>query len=366
MYLKTLSMEGFRNYEKEFIEFSPYTNVFYGNNAQGKTNILEAVYLFSHGRSHKARSDTELVRFGDKLFSLGLEFADSERDYTASIRFSADGKKSVRVNNVPITKLSRLMNYLNVVMFSPEDLEIVKGSPSVRRHFMDEAISQLYPNYLSRLINYNKALLQKNSLLKTLKGSSAPEKAMLSVWNEQLAELAAVISKYRYDFLSELNALAQTIHKDISKEMLLVEYAPNVPCDFSGSRSAAQAIYEKFERCAQREIETGTAQAGIQRDDIKISLDGRETRVFSSQGQQRTAVLSLKIAETEYIKSVREEYPVLLLDDIMSELDISRRKYLSEQIQNKQVLITCTDTDIAKSTDKTRLFCVSSGRIAVK
>ena len=197
MYIKSLVVENFRNYKKQELKLSPGTNVFFGNNAQGKTNILEACYLFSHGRSHRAKSDTELIKFGEKLFTLNAVFTDSVREHNAVIRINAEGKKMIKVNNVPVTKLSQLMSYLNVVMFAPDDLELIKGSPSVRRRFIDEAISQLYPNYLVNLINYNKTLMQKNALLKNLRLSGVRNDATLSVWNEQLAGYGAVIQKYR-------------------------------------------------------------------------------------------------------------------------------------------------------------------------
>ena len=164
MHISSITLENFRNYETETINLSPLTNVIHGDNAQGKTNILEAVYLFSHGKSHRAKTDRELIKFGNDFATLSIDFHDKNRDYTAKMRLMKNGKKSIMINHVKITKLSMLMNYLNAVMFSPEDLELVKGSPSSRRRFLDSAISQLYPGYLVNLIDYNKTLMQKNSL----------------------------------------------------------------------------------------------------------------------------------------------------------------------------------------------------------
>ncbi len=361
MYIRTLNLENFRNYTKERITLSPETNVFYGANAQGKTNILEACYLFSHGRSHRAKYDTELIKFGEKLFSLNAVFADELRDYNALMRINREGKKIIKINNVPITKLSMLMSYLNVVMFSPEDLELIKGSPSVRRRFIDEAISQLYPNYLVNLINYNKALVQKNALLKTLKFSGVKNDITLSAWNEQLAVTGGIIEKYRYDFLKKLSEFSVSVHKEITKEEFELTYLPNISC--ADMEKITDEIYKKLESAQEREIEAGLSQHGIQRDDFKVTLNGKEARVYGSQGQQRTCVLTLKLSETEYIKSVKGEYPVLLLDDIMSELDIKRRLYLLEKIEGKQVLITCTDIDIMKDTRNTKVFKISNGQI---
>lgn len=357
MYIKTLTLENFRNYEKQTLILSHETNVFYGNNAQGKTNILEACYLFSHGRSHRAKSDSELIRFGENLFTLNAEFADSRREYNALIRMNTEGKKVIKINNVPITKLSELMNYLNVVMFSPDDLELVKGSPSVRRKFMDEAISQLYPNYLVNLINYNKTLVQKNSLLKVLRAKNIKSDPSLFVWNEQLAAYGAKVQQYRSEFLQKLSEYAKAIHREIAKESFSLSYLPNIASD----GDIKDAFLKKLELSAEREIEIGLSQYGIQRDDFKITLDEHDAKIFGSQGQQRTCVLTLKLAETEYIKSIKEEYPVLLLDDIMSELDIKRRLYLTDKIKGKQVLITCTDRDNLSKNAKT--FKISEGRI---
>jgi len=359
MYIKSLTVENFRNYEHENIEFLPTTNVFYGNNAQGKTNLLEAVYLFSHGRSHRAHSDSELIKFGEDFYLLTLNFCDSQRDYTAQIRYSSNKKKQIKINNVPINKLSMLMSYLNVVMFSPEDLDLVKGSPSKRRSFCDEAISQIYPKYLSALINYHKALIQKNSLLKTLRLSGVSNDAMLSCWNEQLATHGAIIYNHRNEFLKIIENLAKPIHKDITSEEISLEYQAGIKL----SNPTSDEFYNVLEKNQKREIEQGISQIGIQRDDFTISINDNEAKIFGSQGQQRTCVLSLKIAETEYIKSIKDEYPVLLLDDIMSELDINRRKYLWECITDKQVIMTCTDTDILKSTQNTKLFNISGGKI---
>ncbi len=363
MHITSLTLDSFRNYDHEHIELCPSTNVFFGNNAQGKTNLLEAVYLFSNGRSHRAHSEGELVRFGKMRYLLRLSFSDSQREYDALMLGSKEGKKQIKINNVPITKLSMLMSYLNTVMFTPEDLSLVKGSPSSRRRFTDEAISQIYPKYLASLIGYHKTLAQKNSLLKNLKYKGVPNDALLSVWNEQLSEFGSSVYKSRKEFLERLDKIAQPIHSDISGESLSVRYCPGIRLSENGDLKSE--FYNTLEANQKREIELGSAQIGIQRDDFKVLINDNEARVFGSQGQQRTCVLSLKIAETEFIKKERGEYPVLLLDDIMSELDIHRRGYLWERITDKQVLLTCTDTDILKNGSNTKLFHIHDGKIIV-
>lgn len=362
MFIKSLTVNDFRNYTKEHIELCPNTNVFFGDNAQGKTNLLEAVYLFSHGRSHRARSDAELIKFGENMCGLKLSFEDSQRAYTGDIRISADGKKVIKINNVPIKKLSMLMSYLNVVMFSPDDLGLIKGSPSVRRHFIDEAISQLYPNYLSSLINYHRVMMQKNSLLKNLRYNHKNSDSMLSAWNEQLSGYGAKLLKYRRRFLEDINKISCPIHKDISGEEFEIIYTPGIKAE-TDDEDLAKMFFEVLEQNQKREIDTGACQVGVHRDDFKIFINSNEARNFGSQGQQRTCVLTLKMAQTEYIKSIRDEYPILLLDDIMSELDINRRAYLWENICDKQVLLTCTDTDLINSTKNTQLFKIHGGRI---
>lgn len=360
MHVKKLTLKNFRNYSEQTIKLSPATNLIYGKNAQGKTNILEAVYMFSQGKSHRAKSDKELIRFDKDFARISTDFQTSEREYNSVMTFAKNGKKTIAVNGVQIKKLSMLMNYLNTVMFSPEDLSLVKGSPSVRRKFIDLAISQLFPKYLTSLIDYNKALTQKNSLLKALKYSGNASDTMLSVWNEQLSIEGAKIMKYRIEFIDILKKFAADIQKEISGESLKLIYQPGIKTD----EVSSEALYEILERNQRREIEFQTSLYGIQRDDIKIEINACEAKIFGSQGQQRTAALTLKLALSDYMNYIKDEYPVLLLDDIMSELDKSRRLYLAEKIKNKQVLITSTDTDILKSSDNTRLFYVENGTIS--
>lgn len=356
MYISSLRLKDFRNYEDESISFSPLTNVIYGNNAQGKTNILEAMYLFSLGRSHRTKTDKELIKFGADAARTELKFHDSDRDYMAVMQLHKNGKKSVMVNHIQLTKLSMLMNYLNIVMFSPEDLNLIKGSPSSRRRFMDSAISQLYPKYLICLADYRKALIQKNSLLKDRRKINA---AMLSVWNEQLAENGAKIMQYRREFIELLSGFAKVIQGEISSEELEISYAPSIKCE----NTDKDGIMEYLEARSRREIEFASAMFGVQRDDIGVFINGQNARIYASQGQQRTATLAMKMAQADYIHHIKNEYPVLLLDDIMSELDITRRSYLSEKIRDKQVFITSTDTDLIQSTEATKLFCVRNGKV---
>lgn len=359
MHVTELTLKDFRNYHSQTLRFSDGTNMIYGKNAQGKTNILEAVYMFSQGKSHRARTDKEIIRFGCQCAKTAVAFETAERSFKAAMRLTRDGKKSITINNVRIKKLSMLMNYLNTVMFSPEDLSLVKGSPSVRRRFADLAISQLFPKYLTSLIDYSKALTQKNSLLKELKRSGARSDVMLSVWNERLAAEGVKIMRRRAEFLERLGVIASGIQKEISGETLETEYAHGIKIP----ELSEAAFFEALEKAQAREIDAQSAIYGIQRDDLIIRVNGNDAKTFASQGQQRTAALTLKIALSDYIYSIKDEYPVLLLDDIMSELDKPRRLYLAEKIKNKQVLITSADTDILKSTADTKLFYVENGTV---
>lgn len=355
MYITSLTLDNFRNYTHEQIEFSPGTNLIIGNNAQGKTNILEAVFLFSCGRSHRAKQDIEMINFNASLSSQEICFFSHERTFKGQMVLDRSGKKLVKINNVQINKLSKLMSYLSVVLFSPEDLSLIKGSPSVRRKFIDSAISQLYPGYLSTLITYKKALSQKSMLLKELRSRGVKTDANLSAWNSLIASDAEKITEYRINFIDQLSKYSKDIQHEISSEELLLEYEPNI--------KLGEDIFKYLEHHQQREIEAASTLYGIHRDDLKVSVGGYDSRLFSSQGQQRTASLSLKIAQADYIHDVKGEYPILLLDDIMSELDKKRRGYLWQKIKDKQVLITCTDMDDIVLGRNTKHFLVSNGTI---
>jgi len=243
-------------------------------------------------------------------------------------------------------------------MFSPEDLEIIKGAPQVRRRFLDEAISQLYPVYLKTLISYHKNLAQKNNLLKKLRIQGKTSDDMLSVWNEQIAEDGSKIMEFRRDFIASITDFAKEIHKRISGETLDLVYTPSIECETISKDN----FLAKLNDSMAREIENGSSLYGIQRDDLRIFINDREVKTYASQGQQRTAVLSLKMAQMENINEVRGEYPVLLLDDIMSELDITRRKFLTDKIRGKQVIITCTDME-EENPEGTESFKVEAGKI---
>ncbi len=363
MEVKRLTLKNFRNYSEETIEFSPRTNLIYGNNAEGKTNILEAVYLAATGRSHRAKTDAQMVKFDEEYARVALEFADKNRDYKIVIGLLPGNRKSVRINDVPINKLSVLVNYLNVVMFSPEDLELIKGSPRMRRQFMDTSISSLSPRYLSELVTYHKVLSQKNNLLRTARLGNKKAADNIDVWNIQLAAAGVRIMKERKSFLEGLSKAAMPIHRDIAQSELRIEYSPSFETEILESPNPEMSYLARLEEVKQREIENGSALYGIQRDEIRFFIDDNEAKIYASQGQQRTIVLCMKLALTEYIKRRRDEYPVLLFDDIMSELDEKHRLYLAERIRDKQVLLTCTDREESKAA---RIIKIENGKAVIE
>ena len=353
MYVKTIKLQNFRNYKSQTIEFSKNTNILCGNNANGKTNILEAVHLFAYGKSHRSKSDSEMIRFGEEAAKVSITFESKGRDFTGEIILSQNGKKTVKVNNVPIKKLSRLMSYFHAVLFSPDDLVLVKGSPSARRRFMDASLCRLYPAYFAALSEFKTVATEKNNLLRQLRKKGKSQDDYLSVWNERLAVVCEKIMSYRKDYCEEIARFAAKIQSEISDEVLRAAYEPSLKV------STTEEIFEFLEAGQKREIDNGSMCWGIQRDDISLHIGDLDAREYASQGQQRTTALSLRIAEADYIFEKTGEYPVLLLDDIFSELDIKRRMYLWQKIIDKQVIITCTDTDFFENTNSARLFRVA-------
>lgn len=357
MYIKSLTLKNFRNYENQTIAFAPGTNIIYGPNANGKTNILEAVYLFGYGKSHRTKTDSDMIRFGAQGSKATITFESKGRDFTAEIRLQKDGKKTISVNNVPIKKLSRLMSYFHAVIFSPEDLTLVKGSPSARRKYMDASLCRIYPGYFSALSEYKEAATEKNILLKQLRKKGKTSDDYLSIWNERLAVPCQKIMEYRSAFINDMALYAAKIQKDISGEELEMLYEPSLKVN------GEKDIFEFLELNQKREIENGAMYWGVQRDDICLHIGALDARQFASQGQQRTTALSMRIAEADYIFEKTGEYPVLLLDDIFSELDINRRLYLWQRIIDKQVIITCTDTDFFENKNKAKLFVVENSSV---
>lgn len=337
MIIKSIELSNFRNYESLDLDFDYGTNILYGNNAQGKTNILEAVSVSGTTRSHKGSKDKEMIRFGEEEAHIKIVVNKKDMDYQIDVHMKKNKTKGIAVNKVPLKKASELFGILNIVFFSPEDLNIIKNGPSERRRFLDSELCQLDKIYLSDLAKYNKILNQRNKLLKDM--VFRPDlKETLPIWDAQLIDYGKRIIKRRKSFVDELNEIVFDIHKQISgkKEELVLKYEPNIDDAF---------FHDELNRAKERDMRFCQTSVGPHRDDMQFSVFDVDIRKYGSQGQQRTSALSLKLAEIELVKRNINETPVLLLDDVLSELDSSRQNYLLNSIHDIQTIITCTGLD---------------------
>lgn len=337
MIIKSIELQNFRNYEDLNISFDEGTNIFYGDNAQGKTNILEAAYLSGTTKSHKCSKDKEMIRFGEQESHIRTVVVKKEKEYQIDMHLKNNRSKGIAINKVPIKKASELFGILNMVFFSPEDLNIIKNGPAERRRFLDSELCQLDKIYLSDLTTYNKILNQRNKLLKDM--VYRPDlKDTLPVWDMQLVETGRKIIRRRKQFVDELNEIVHDIHYRISgeKEDLILQYEPSIEDIF---------FEDELSRVKERDMRQCMTSVGPHRDDLLFSIGEVDIRKFGSQGQQRTSALSLKLSEIELVKRSIHDTPVLLLDDVLSELDSNRQNYLLNSIHDTQTLITCTGLD---------------------
>jgi len=338
MWVSNIAASCFRNLNITGQELSPGVNILHGMNAQGKTSLLEAVYFCAFGRSLRAGNDKELIQFDQPCAHVRVEI---NRDgYSSTMdahiqRLGTKTKKGLSVNQVPIKHMKELFGRLLVVMFSPEDLRLVKAGPYERRRFMDMEICQLSPVYYGDLKEYHRALRQRNALLKVLQKGRA-DAIGLEVWDEQLSNYGRRIMKARTAFVKRVSEIAREIHHSITQgtETLTLTYAPNI--------ANIDAYLESLSKSHPRDIGQATTTVGVHKDDVNFEINNISARFFGSQGQQRTAALSVKLAEIEIIKQSAKQTPVLLLDDVLSELDASRQKFLLSQIKDVQTLVTCT------------------------
>ena len=351
MWIKELRINNFRNYKNEEIKFEKNINIFYGENAQGKTNIIEAIFLCSMGRSFRTNKDKEMILLNESQANIEIEFEKSDR--SGKIKIELAGKKNVSINGIKIKKLSELLGNVNIVIFTPDDINILKGGPQNRRRFLDIMISQLKPNYMHNLNLYLKTLEQRNNYLSQIKELNKPEN-MLEIWDEKLAEYAEIICRYRIEFIEKLNNKIKKIHSEVTenKEKLEIKYITE--CENKENYLSLLKQRRKLD------IIKGFTTKGIHRDDFKCFINDKEIEIYGSQGQHRTAILSLKLAELYVIYDEIGEYPILLLDDFMSELDEKRRKSFLSYIKDTQVIITCTDK---MELDNIKLFNVINGEI---
>ena len=334
MWIKNIKIKNFRNYNQEEINLEKNINIFYGKNAQGKTNIIEAIFLCSLGKSFRAKKDNEMIKLNEENAIVEIEYEKSDRD--GKIKIEIGNKKNIYLNGIKIKKLSELLGNLNIVIFTPDDINILKGGPQNRRRFLDIMISQLRPNYMHILNLYLKTIEQRNKYLRQIKEEHKDEN-LLEIWDEKLAEYAVKIYEYRKEFIEKIIKKINIIHNNITngEEQIELEYITE--CD--NKEKYLQLLKER----RKLDIIKGFTTKGIHRDDFVIYINKKEIKIFGSQGQNRTAMLSLKLAELQVIYDEIREYPILLLDDFMSELDKTRRKNFLENIEGTQVIITGTD-----------------------
>lgn len=364
MNVTALRFEGFRNLEDGEIKPCPGVNVFYGANAQGKTNLVEAIWLLSGNRSFRGAKDAELLRFGSEFARIHADFFSEGRDQSAEIVYSG-GKKEAFINGIKQPSSSALLGKLCAVVFSPEHLSLVKGSPAERRKFIDGAICQIKPSFRETLLNYNRTLKQRNTLLKDL--PRHPDLAdTLDAWDQRLCLLGATIVRVRRKYVNKLCECAKRYHDGISNssEELEIVYSGSAPSDKSSTLDEANAyMLEYVTKHRNDDILAGTTTFGPHRDDIDIIINGSSVRSFGSQGQQRSCVLSMKIAEEELIKLAVSDEPIVLLDDVLSELDPLRQEFLLNEIGDRQVFITCCEAASVQRLRGGSLFRINGGRI---
>lgn len=357
MVINSLSLQNFRNYGTLDLAFSPGTNLFYGDNAQGKTNILEAVYVLGTTKSHRTSRDREMIRFGEDQAHLRMNMVKNEIAYRVDIQLRKGRAKGIAVNMAPVRKAADLIGLGHYIFFSPQDLSIIRDAPAERRRFMDMELCQLDPVYTSALTSYNKVLDQRNKLLKTL-AEDPRDMATLDVWDEQLVRYGNLIIRLRGKFVEKLNEIIAPIHGKLSsgKEHLSITYEKNVEPDAFASAVA---------NGRRRDLYLCSTMNGPHKDDLVFLSDDVDLRHFGSQGQQRSAALSLKLAEIELVRQKAGDSPVLLLDDVLSELDGSRQHALLESIGDIQTFITCTGIEEYEKSGFhiDRRFHVSAGHV---
>ena len=337
MISESLELKNYRNYKELHINFDPGTNVLYGDNAQGKTNILESVYVCATTKSHRGSKDREIIEFGEEESHIKMNIRKDDVPYRIDMHLKKNKTKGVAINGIAIHKASELFGVVNVVFFSPEDLNLIKNGPAERRRFVDLELCQLNRLYVHSLVQYNKIILQRNKLLKEI--AFRPEyEEMLDIYDMQLVSYGRELIHYRNDFIDQMNGIIRDIHFNLSggKEELEIRYEPNTEAD---------VLEKALKKSRMQDLRQKTTLTGPHRDDISFYVNNIDIRKFGSQGQQRTAALSLKLAEIELVKKIVKDYPILLLDDVLSELDSGRQEHLLSGISHIQTVITCTGLD---------------------
>lgn len=357
-----IRLQNFRNYARAELLPDARMTVLTGQNAQGKTNVLEALHLCCLGRSHRTSHDRELIRWGEGAAHVAVEVKHLDGTHDVSITLSREERrrKTVRVGGTQVARIGELMGHVNGVLFAPEDLSIVKEGPSERRHFIDMELSQLRPAYFYALQRYVRALNQRNNLLREMQRRPAL-KSTLDAWDEQLALAGAEVVCHRRDYIEKLKRAASESHSAIAggAEALEVSYVTQV----KEEEHVDEALMKRLFTAREEDIRRATTTVGPHRDDLRLTVSGKDVRVFGSQGQQRTVVLSLKLAELAVVEEERGETPILMLDDVMSELDPHRRQQLIERIGRVQTIVTCTDLSDLAGAEKGAIYRVEAGRL---
>lgn len=357
MHISSLELTNYRNYTQATVEFGQGVNIIYGDNAQGKTNLIEAIYLCATSKSHRLSFDRELIRIGEDEAHVYMEFYRGDIHENIDIHLKKKGKKGVAVNKMPVKKLSELFGLIHVIMFSPEDLGLIKNGPKDRRRFIDMELSQLNPVYMHYLAGYHKVLKQRNGLLK--KGTELEDiDGLLDVFDLQLIEYGSKVIEFRQNFIEDLKPVFHGKHRHLSGEKEVIEliYENNIDID----------LYEEKLRSRRKvDMIRGTTSVGPHRDDLRFDINGIDIRKFGSQGQQRTAALSLKLSEIDLVRKEIDDEPILLLDDVLSELDHNRQRYLIEHLENVQTFITCTGVEdfIKNEMDQYRMYHIDEATI---
>ena len=339
MYVESLELKNFRNYESLNINFDEHTNILYGDNAQGKTNVLEAIYIAGTSKSHKGSREKEVIKFDKNEAHIKMIVRKDKYSERIDIHLKKNKPKGIAINGIPLKKASELFGIVNIVFFSPEDLNIIKNGPSERRRFVDLELCQLDKIYLYNLVNYNKILDQRNKLLKDINfNMSESLMSTLDIWDMQLAKFGSMIIDRRMSFVDEINSIIYDIHKTLSggKEELIIKYEPN---------ELKENLTKSIADSRDRDLKLKYTTVGPHKDDLGFYVNDIDIRKFGSQGQQRTSALSLKLSEIELVKKLINDTPILLLDDVLSELDSNRQNHLLNSLSNIQTLITCTGVD---------------------
>ena len=364
MRIDSIRFENFRNLINGGINPCDTINVFYGDNAQGKTNLLEAIWLFCGGHSFRNNKENELVKFGGNYYKLELDFYSRDRDQNAQIVFE-NGKRRIRINGIDRNRSSYLTEIFSAIVFFPDHLDLIKNNPGIRRNFLDTAICQQKIKYAISLSQYKKILNQRNALLKDAYNHSEL-KSTVAVWNDILASSGAVIIKERLEYIKKLKEKARIHHFGISDntEKLSIHYLSKIKADENFDENRIRDLfYDLLCESLDDDIRYGYTNIGPHRDDILINVNGKSAKTYCSQGQQRSAVLSLKLSEAELLYEKNDEKPVILLDDVLSELDSKRQDYLLNRIDGYQVFVTCCEESNKKQLKKGKLFNIKNGEI---